>query len=530
MNNQTNSNPDMQSRRYVWIIATTMLRWLWKDLAKYLANHTNLRPVFLVATEQDRKFYTEQFGEPFEGEIVVRRNPYSAIVSPEDREPNLQDILGRARVLEKEFNITLMRDLILSDRHVGRGFMPAGSGHPKSSTSERSTLGNIIETVVDQFQFCAELMESHPPKLVVGYYTGGGIQAKPISLFCRKFGIPFRNLTPARIGGLMFWADDEYEGSALFSRALNRIPNEMDAEEIAAMRERLRPSSFSVDPGALAGIRAYRKFSYVIRQSVTFSLRRLYGNFRGYAHALTGYKWRSTLAMYFRMRRQIRELDRVARRELPSLEGQKIVYFPLQQEPEASTLVLSPEHTNQMATVLELALSLPANAVLVVKEHIWQMGRRPDRFYDALLEVPNLILMHPEASSREIIDRASLVCTLTSSAGFEAAALGIPVVFFWRRSPIQSLPHVYCMSRFQDIDRIPEILDSDTEEDRSRRVLDGARYLAAIDEFCTDFDPLKIFGRQERPNEHELEVMLTPLLESLPEDFKFADVTGLCAS
>ena len=86
------------------------------------------------------------------------------------------------------------------------------------------------------------------------------------------------------------------------------------------------------------------------------------------------------------------------------------------------------------------------------------------------------------------------------------------------------------MSRFQDIDRIPEILDSDTEEDRSRRVLDGARYLAAIVEFCTDFDPLKIFGRQERPNEHELEVMLTPLLESLPEDFKFADVTGLCAS
>ncbi|MDJ0893597.1 MAG: hypothetical protein QNJ92_00530 [Alphaproteobacteria bacterium] len=504
--------------RFVWVMANTYTRWLWKALARDVGQRTELRPVLMVGTEQDRKFYARQYGEEPSFEIVVLKDPYEVIISGGDPKLSHDGVVERARQIEDDFGIGIMRQLVLSDRHLGRGFMPGGAGHPRSRISRAATPKLTLEACVSQFEFFEELSHRYPPGLVVSYYGGGGLIGKPVSLICRRKNIPFRTLCPARFGDLMYWADDEYEGSARLRKALTAPRPDLRDEEIMAARQLAIPTGFSTHAPSIAAMQGMRRWSQIIRFATRRLLEQCYGRIRGYQLARTGYLVSSEIAQALRTRRHFKELDRIARREIPEPSGRKIVYFPLQQEPEASTLVLSPEHTNQMATIIELTLSLTADAILVVKEHIWQVGRRPDGYYRALSEIPNVLLVHPEASSRAIIEKASLVCTITSSAGHEAAAMGKPVVQFWRRSPLSVLPHVNIMSGFGDMERIRQILSHDSEQDRQERERQGAAYLHALGKFCMDLGPLHIHGREARPTEAELELLTSHLLASLDGD------------
>ena len=117
----------METPRYLWVIANTYTRWLWKEFARLLGDETGLIPILLVSTEEDRKFYTRQFGEPPDFEIVVLKDPYEVVVAGGAPGLSADRLVARARQIEDDFGITLMRELVLADRHLGRGFMPAGS-------------------------------------------------------------------------------------------------------------------------------------------------------------------------------------------------------------------------------------------------------------------------------------------------------------------------------------------------------------------------------------------------------------------
>ena len=496
---------------YIWVMANSYTRWLWKDFAKHLGSVTGLRPILIVGRAEDKRFYEQQFGEDPEFEIVVLHNPYITVIEGGSGTDRSRD----ARAMERRFGKTIARELLLTDRHLGRGFMTAGLGHPKSRTAAVATLDLKHEAIVEQFDFVDRLFESHPPKFVVSYYGGGGITQKPIAMICRERGVPFRALCPARFGDLMYWAHDEMEGCPELVELLGRKAPRLDDAEIDAMRDMLKPSGLATNSAALANLRNSIRLTTVIKRSIRLILQRWYGLYRGYDLARTGYLISSQLAQMFRARRHSRLLDKYAVRDLSRLPDRKIVYFPLQQEPEASTLTLSPRHSNQIATVVELGLSLPSDAVLVVKEHIWQIGRRPDGFFEALLEIPNLVLVHPEASSLEIIHRASLVCTISSSAGYEATALGRNVGFFWETSPLRNIEHVRIFTRFAGIEELPDILDDDDEASARRRANDGAVFLKRLRDYCMDLESLNFHMRDGRPSEDEMKLLSGPLLESM---------------
>jgi hypothetical protein len=63
----------------------------------------------------------------------------------------------------------------------------------------------------------------------------------------------------------------------------------------------------------------------------------------------------------------------------------RLVYFPLNQEPESALLFLSPEFNNSMEIIAWVSKSLPADTLLVIKENPWSFGIRSKRFYKTLL-------------------------------------------------------------------------------------------------------------------------------------------------
>jgi hypothetical protein len=106
------------------------------------------------------------------------------------------------------------------------------------------------------------------------------------------------------------------------------------------------------------------------------------------------------------------------------------VYFPLHQEPERVTLIGSPYFTNQMETARHILKSLPVGYKLLVKEHPTQSirGWRSISYYEELMNLPNLDLMHPSTSNEELLKKSSLVITVAGTAGLEAAFYGKPSI------------------------------------------------------------------------------------------------------
>jgi len=108
--------------------------------------------------------------------------------------------------------------------------------------------------------------------------------------------------------------------------------------------------------------------------------------------------------------------------------GEKYVFFPLHFQPELTTLILAPFYVNQIATIENVAKTLPIDHVLYVKEHKASLGRRPPGYYEAIRRIPNVRLLSPFLDSHDIIKACSAVCVISSTVGWEAILYEKPVV------------------------------------------------------------------------------------------------------
>lgn len=114
--------------------------------------------------------------------------------------------------------------------------------------------------------------------------------------------------------------------------------------------------------------------------------------------------------------------------QLPSMP---FIYMPLHVLPESSTLTLSTEYYE--ADLIRFILKeLPAGMCLVVKEHPIMVGDRPFSFYSDVGNLPNVYLLDPRFSSKEIIKKSCGVTGISGTALLEAAMLEKPTHTFGR--------------------------------------------------------------------------------------------------
>lgn len=137
--------------------------------------------------------------------------------------------------------------------------------------------------------------------------------------------------------------------------------------------------------------------------------------------------WRFKL--FFQQRKRQNFIDKNSLRFTPN---QKFVYFPLPVQPEAWSNAWAPFHTNLLSIIENIAKSIPSEYILFVKEHPGQKGKlwRPIQFYERILALPNVRLIHPELNNYELISKCDLVTLINSSSGLEALFYKKPVIVF----------------------------------------------------------------------------------------------------
>lgn len=267
-------------------------------------------------------------------------------------------------------------------------------------------------------------------------------------LVARSRGVAVLNLRPARVSDRVFYATTLNDPAPEFmvrmaDRAAIAPYREMAAAHIARVREthgRYEGVVTASDMPALKVNRAGRSPLAAVRQALANQLdyRRTSGHTDNHVIDPTRMLLYSALINPLRARHVRRRLsDRyVEPREFGAL---RYAFFPLHTEPEVSLLVYGRPFINQIEVVRALAMSLPADFVVLVKEHPWMVGKRSMAYYEALLNVPRVRLVRPSVDGRTLIEHASLVATITGSTALEAAILRKPVVTFGD-CPYNALP------------------------------------------------------------------------------------------
>ncbi|NJM33035.1 MAG: hypothetical protein HC848_09560 [Limnobacter sp.] len=139
-----------------------------------------------------------------------------------------------------------------------------------------------------------------------------------------------------------------------------------------------------------------------------------------------------------------------------SLANMRYVFFPLHTEPEVSLLVYGRPYVNQIEIIRILAMSLPVDMVLVVKEHPWMVGKRSLSSYKKILNIPRVQFANPALDARVLIQHSRLVTVITGSIALEATMLNKPVITFGD-CPYNLLPD-FMVRRCADPRHLPELI------------------------------------------------------------------------
>ena len=136
-----------------------------------------------------------------------------------------------------------------------------------------------------------------------------------------------------------------------------------------------------------------------------------------------------------------------------NIENQRpFVYFPLQTDPERSTLIAAPRFSNQIEVITNIAKSLPDGYDLYVKEHPLMILRewRSISDYKQIMNLPNVKLFHPSVKSENIIKKSSLVISINSTSGLEAGFYDKPSITFSDQD-FSYLSFVHQVKSFQEL-------------------------------------------------------------------------------
>ncbi len=192
--------------------------------------------------------------------------------------------------------------------------------------------------------------------------------------------------------------------------------------------------------------------------------------------------------------------------------NEDFAFFPLQYQPEVSTMLYASFYMDQLWLIKQIAQSLPLHYKLYVKEHPVMFGYRPRQYYKELKKIPNVKLIKPTVSSFDLIKNAKLITLNTGTAGWEAILLKKPAITFGNAF-YNYLPMV---KRCRAIENLPQIIKEQLENfDYDEKSL--INFIAAIYKESADVNLIQLWPIEGGGKMEKKEKELIPLVDLIAE-------------
>ena len=323
----------------------------------------------------------------------------------------------------------VINKIIIADRHIGHGFVTGGDvPYSPFLTSLVKDKEQYLNYTVGMLNYLYTFLKNNKPDVIYSYAVAGSFtlaMAEISKVFC----ITFTKLTHTRVNDRVIIDTsprDEMEViNAKFSEAIANYSNEsreFAKEYLYDFRAKQEQPDYQLLQNKI----------YKSKTTLKYHLKLLAKYVKGSINRSNEFFHTSYLGNVVYEKKVVKGIKSYWKKK--PFYGNEIfdkpfIYYPLHVDPEASTMVTSPMQTNQFAVVEAIAKAKPVDCILVVKEHLTMIGRRPKGFYKEINEMPGVYMVNPLESSFTCIKKSIAVVTLTGTAGFEAILLKKPAIF-----------------------------------------------------------------------------------------------------
>lgn len=436
-------------------------RHLYEELAVAMKEEIPYRKFYMYVADDTQKEYVET---NYKHGLIQDILHYPRFANDFDSFANVteESKLCEINRFERQFGLSA-NALLVVDRHFGRGYSPGGYFHPKSSRIANYGYADAVYSHVNCLNFFAEQINLRQLDLIIG---GNTLVMKA----CELRGIPYRNLVSARVENRYAWSVDQYWSNPLIKIEFEKIENKPITSDVDLVRyyesqvfrtrhlERQDQLSWLIKTMfVIVGRQLKNMFrsgrkpgQYLLIEQLKFVIRRYLGR-----RQLTGSKFCLPLS------------------KLPD----NFIYYPLQTEPEATLQAFSPEFFFQHTLVIMLAKAAPFSMPVLVKETFLAAGRRPSNFYDQILDLLNVSFIDMSVEGIDVIKKSKIVCTISGSAGIEAALLGKPILNFGQHNCYEFLDHSINIRAFEDVEKG---IEKANEVDEKKAKQDGLKFRHAL--------------------------------------------------
>lgn len=376
----------------------------------------------------------------------------------------------------------------------------------------------IIDYVKATYKLIRVVFDEFDPEAVV---TPNFVALQHImfNLFCRKRGVEMIALCDSKVSGLYYFSTSYLEDTGPFNdrfaavSAGEKSPNEGRAiEYIRSFRENF------VMPADMIGMAdpAKSKDPFMVKlkkEIVPFYQCFLYFKNKGWERKSPFGPTLDNLSPYYILRdHYARKKNLWASMSYPYVEldsVKKFAFFPMQFQPEQTLDVQSPRFNNQLETARQVAMSLPGDMVLVVKDHPHMRNLRPASYLDKMARTPNVKLIHPGISSEKVLKKAALVVAPGGTILAEAAMLNLPAIQLGELGNTLCLPNVHKHTDVTTLaEKIEEVLSLDMHGSEYEQGL--INYVAAMYDVGVLADYASIW---EQGKKEGLDLMLKEYLD-----------------
>ena len=440
------------------------------EVARILNKKYNSK-IWLYCNDKDQlKYYKNIIDKDIIAEVTIM----PSVSSGTDLHISLSKLSEKELIkksIDKEKQIgTTISNLMLSNRHLGRGYAIAGSRHPRSSYSENTSYLESIEIYLTVLYFWEEEFEKKGITLIL---NGG----KELAVLARAHKIFFRCITETKIDNLNFWGWNEYRNTPQIEYFYNYYNKNYEYKDITKTNvyTGLNKNKFFNEISLyklpiLIAERILRQIWWIIRRR----------------QKSKGYYLSEMIKLLINRSYEWKILNKLVNTNIQELENINFVYYPLHVEPEVALQTMSPEFYFQHSIIASISSNLPAGYKLVVKEAFAAIGRRPPSFYRQIKDLKNVLIADPSEAGIEYATKANITITITGTAGFEAAVNGKPVITFGQHNNYNIMPNVHVIKNFNDISMLLKTL-LDADEETKTSLLPGKKYIYALHNIAFDF-------------------------------------------
>ena len=363
---------------------------------------------------------------------------YNDHIIKTEKKPDLEYLSN----FEKEYQIDLWK-LAINERHFYR--------FNRFYKFSKNEILNILE---QECRFFENILKKIKPDYFLTYDPPFHHQKLLLDM-CRSKGIKILCIYFTRVGGTSIIAED---GGSL------DLPQDLESIELDDLKEEEKhfEKSSSMDYSSLTnnykskrGASTSEKFKALLDYIFYSDSKNTQSNYTYYGRS----KLKVILdTVQIIIQRKIRSkfLEENTYKEIDL--NVPFTYFPLNIEEELSMLHYSPFFTNQIEVIRHIAKVIPIDQKLYVKEHPFAEFRGWHKIdeYKEIMEIPNVRLIHPSFSSKELIKNSRLVVTIRGTASFDAISEKKPSLVFGD-VPFSIIPSVY---KVNNLTELPDLINS----------------------------------------------------------------------